>query len=300
MGGEPTPVGPPPRGGGQQLRGEQTVRNRDLISARIILVLTVVASAASGCGGAGRRDVRAMSAGASIHWLGTPRPISGVRQRTVGHGAHAAVLLWRAGRRPPREAIVFLHGWQLLPPSAYGGWLRHLVDRGNTVVYPVYENRDTKPEAFRPNALAGIAAGLRAANADPAHVVAAGVTTGGALAFDYAATAPRVGLPAPRAVLAVFPGRNPGDGVVTPANLSDIPARTLLAAVAGPGDPLPHGEETARALLGAATRVPTRDRLLLRAARLGHDAQMLDSAAAQLTFWKPLDNLIAQARAGAR
>ncbi|MBA3866011.1 MAG: alpha/beta hydrolase fold domain-containing protein, partial [Solirubrobacterales bacterium] len=200
---------------------------------------------------------------ASIQWTTPARPIPGLTQRLVGTGPRGAAVLWPAGGKPPRDVIVFFHGWLPGPPSSESEWLRHLAMEGNTIVYPVYQTARGRPEGFRANALAGIRAGLRAVDADPDRVVAIGRTTGGALAFDYAAVARSHGLPTPSAVLAVFPGRNPGNGLVTPADLSRIPSQTRLAVIAGPGDSIPDGAAQARALLRSATRVPAGRRAYL-------------------------------------
>jgi hypothetical protein len=261
-------------------------------------LLVALAISLPGCGGShgGRRGFSA----ARVAWTTPARPIPGLAQRLVGTGPRAAVVLWPAGTAPPRDAIVFLHGWLPSPPSVEGEWLRHLAARGNAIVYPVYQTVRGRPEGFRANALAGIGAGLRAVHADPATVVAIGRTTGGALAFDYAAVARARGLPAPRGVLAVFPGRDPGNGEVTPADLSRIPSRTHLAAIAGPGDSVPGGAAQARALLRGASGVPRRRRAYLTPPFPAPSARVSAAAirrAARRDFWAPADRLIAAARA---
>lgn len=200
-----------------------------------------------------------------MSWQFPARSVAGLDQRTVGSGARGAALLWLAGRRPPRDTIVFLHGLQPLPPYFYGAWLRHLAAEGNTIIYPVYQDLRTKPKAFRANAIAGISAGLRAAHADPNALVVIGYSIGGALAFDYAAVARNRSLPAPRAVLAFYPARNPPGGEIPGANPAHIPTRTLLEAVSGPGNVLPNGDAQARAMLRSASQVPPRRRIYYRA-----------------------------------
>jgi acetyl esterase/lipase len=267
-----------------------------ILAATCTLLLSALAVLLSGCGGDGSRPG---TTSARVEWTLPARPIPGLAQRLVGAGPRAAAILWPAGGAPPRDAIVFLHGWLPSPPSTEGEWLRHLAGRGNSIVYPVYQTVPGRPEGFRADALAGIAAGLHALHADPARVVAIGRTTGGALAFDYAAVARARGLSVPRGVLAVFPGRNPGNGEVTAADLSRIPSRTRLAVIAGPGDSIPGGAAQARALLRGATRVPPRRRhyltpyfpppsALVGAATIRRDARR--------AFWAPADRLIAAAR----
>ncbi|MBS1845537.1 MAG: hypothetical protein JST53_14060 [Actinobacteria bacterium] len=271
-------------------------------SARLLCVWVVVLLAlVGGCGASGRPvDLHqtGRAAAAPIEWAFPPRPIGGLRQRVVGRGAGAAVLLWDATRRrPPREVVVFLHGYELLPPWTYGYWLRHLAAAGNAIVYPVYQDPATPPGRFRAGALRGIAAGLRAVRASPSSVVAVGVSTGGALAFDYAAVASAADVPAPRAVAAVYPARNPPGGEVPPARLGDISSRTRLLVIGGPGDPIPEAEAQARGLLTAADQVPPHLRSLRRPTAAGRYSPQEDDRRARLFFWRPVDGLIAAARA---
>jgi alpha/beta hydrolase fold len=235
-----------------------------------------------------------------IAWAFPDEAMPGLRQRVVGHGSRGAVLVSRAGRPTSRKVVVFLHSLTLTPPVDEDEWLRHLVREGNSVVYPAYEKASgTPPEDFRANALAGISAGLRTLHADPRSVVAIGRTTGGALAFDYAAVAAEAGIPGPRAVVAIFPGRRPATGEVTPADLSRIPPETWLAVIAGPGDAIPDGEAEARVLLRGATRVPPAHQFFWRPPfpSLSSGASSAEiKIAARRYFWTPVDRLIAEAR----
>lgn len=221
---------------------------------------------AAGCGGSGDgEEAGAAAERPRVFWLGEQEPIEGVRQRTVGEGAEAAVLLWKRGGPPPRQAILFLHGFLSQPPSNYGEWLAHLARRGNTIVYPAYQAEPDGPTAYLSHALAGIRVGLEDIEVDSDSVVAIGHVTGGPVAFDYAAVAEEEGLPVPRAALAVYPSRNPPPGKIPPADLSLIGGDTRLVAIAGPGDPLPEADAEARALLREASTVPAAQRRFIEA-----------------------------------
>jgi acetyl esterase/lipase len=254
------------------------------------------------CGGGSQRPAtdRDAPAGAPIRWAVPSQRIPGLRQRVVGRGARAAVVLWRAGSPPPHRVVVFFHAWQALPPSTEAGWIGHLARRGNTVVYPVFQTEDSSPRTYLDDALAGTSAALRRIDPDPGSIIAIGRSVGGALAFDFAAKARASGIPAPRAVFAVFPGRRPPSGTVPAADLAGIEPGTLLEVVAGPGDPLPEGDREARDLLAAARRVPASDRRLLRPAfpaELARVAPGRGRAAERRAFWMPADRLISEARA---
>jgi hypothetical protein len=128
--------------------------------------------------------------------------------------------------------------------------------------------------------------------------VAIGHTTGGVLAFEYAAVASDHQLPVPRAVLAVYPGRYPGADKDEAVDLSGIPAYVRVAVIGGPGDPLPDGNHEARMLLSGAARVrPTRRTFLVAPptpAGTPAPARILPRP----LFWHWADRLIAQGRRG--
>jgi acetyl esterase/lipase len=268
-----------------------------------VLSLLILLAALAGCGSGSppARTVAAQARAAGIPWALPPRPIPGLRQETVGAGPGAAVILSAEGSPPPRRTVVFFHGWQALPPFAERAWITHLARRGASVVYPVYQGRATEPRRFLAEALAGVSLALRRLHPDPGELVAIGRSVGGALAFDFAAAAPDAGLPAPRAVLAVYPGRRPPGGVLPSARLSRIVPDTLLEVIAGPGDPLPGAGREARGLLAGATAVPPRRRWLLRPAfprDVPHTPAAVVRAAERRDFWRPADELIERVRAG--
>lgn len=269
--------------------------------------LTFVAALFVGCGdgskagtGGGPEARSDQSHGSRVQWLFPSRPLPGISQRVVGTGARAAVVLWAKDQPPPRKAIVFLHGLELLPPFVYGDWLHHLVNHGNTVIYPVYEESGDRPEDFRGQAIAGISTGLDAVKADPGSVVAIGLNVGGAMAFDYAALARSKSIAIPRGVFAVYPGRNPPGGKIIAADLSRISAQTHLAVVAGPGDPIPGGNAQAHGLLDGAIQVPTTQKTFIRAPRLNPGSSAPESISPRPSFWAPADRLIARARVTTR
>ncbi len=248
---------------------------------RLPAVLLVACLALAACGGDDAPSTRS-----------GPPP---VERTVVGEGARAATVLREAGAPAGRPVVVFLHGWSAVRPEAYGPWLLHLVRGGATVVYPTYQSSLVDVRSPLPNLLAA----LRAVFARlPGHgpVVAAGHSAGGALAVDLAASAARAGLPAPRAVLSVFPGRGlRGIPLRLPAaDPEGIPPATRLLVLASSRDEV-VGTGTARNLVARAERIP-RARRTLRLVRdrgaADHGAPQRDDAAARRTFWRPLDELV--------
>ena len=57
-----------------------------------------------------------------------------------------------------KELIVFNHGYGAYNPMIYGAWLKHLVRRGNIIVFPRYQRNvvSPSPKKFIGNAAKGI------------------------------------------------------------------------------------------------------------------------------------------------
>jgi alpha-beta hydrolase superfamily lysophospholipase len=211
-----------------------------------------------------------------------------------------------AGRRA-LGVVLFLHGWTAIAPAVYGAWLAHLVARGSEVIYPVYQD----PPFLSPEtALGNVVRGVRRALADPAAPVrrdgwvVAGHSAGGALAADYTASAGRLGLPVPRAILSAYPGRRlrglpPHIPEIDPRR---IPRATRLVALAG-ADDRTVGQAPARRIVATASRIPAARRrfvLVEDPALDDHLGPQRSTPAARRTFWAPLDALIRQTRAAAQ
>jgi len=223
-------------------------------------------------------------------------------RRVYGRGAAAVAVVRPAASEAPLPVVLFLHGWGYQRASAYGAWIRHLARRGNTVIVPRYQTGPrSDPAGVRAAMLRGVRTALRRIDAAPGTLVVAGHSAGAALAADYAAVARSHGLPRPRAIYAVYPGRaiigTPGIPAADPAR---IPARTRLLVLAGARDAV-VGQAPARQLVAAATSVRTGRRRLVvvhRPTVADHLAPLRSSRAARKTFWRRLDRLIEVARRG--
>jgi predicted esterase len=223
------------------------------------------------------------------------RPISlpGGTQQTVGHRAEAATILTPSGAnaRDAGSVVVFLHGWGPTTPVLYPAWLAHLVDEGATVIFPAYQSE--RLSQLLQNVQDAVRTALEHLPSRPRSLILAGHTTGATLALDYASTAAYTGLPPACAIYGVFPATVLGSrGNLPLANLSAIPASTLLTLVGGRSDPVLSGESPQQ-LLKDASRVPAAHRTLLEP---GEDSggPTESTAASQRTYWKPLDELIAR------
>lgn len=227
----------------------------------------------------------------------------GAARLDVGDGARgAALFVPRADEARRGPVVIFLHGWVALDPRRYGAWIAHLVRRGATVVYPAYQTRPAyEPARALPDLLAGVRAALAHVRLEGRPLVVAGHSTGGALAADYAAVAPAARMPAPAAVMSVYPGRRLRHLArpVPPVDLAAIAPGTPLVALAGERD-RSVGTRPAREIVARAVRADTR-LLVVRDDRVDdHSAPRRDDPVARRTFWGALDALIdaAAARTG--
>ena len=153
--------------------------------------------------------------------------------------------------------IVFNHGWLALEPKYYGAWIDHIVRRGNIVIFPVYQDGlRTHTSEFTANAAAGVRAGIARLKAEPGHVrpqlemvAVVGHSMGGLITANFGAEWKRLGIPQPRALMCVEPGRTsamPKSASVQLADLSLIGKDTLLLTVAGDRDRLVKDEDAKR------------------------------------------------------
>ncbi|MCC6580862.1 MAG: alpha/beta hydrolase fold domain-containing protein [Phycisphaeraceae bacterium] len=161
--------------------------------------------------------------------------------------------------KPDKASLVlFLHGWGQMNPVVYGGWIDHLVRRGHVVVYPCYQDTMlTLPGDFLPNVLACLRDALRQLSwenhvaIDPDRMAVIGHSCGGILGPNYAAIARQQGLPVPRVILCVAPGRS---RLFTLMDLSKLDAGTHLAAISTPTDGF-VGDMDARRILHESTAI---------------------------------------------
>ena len=175
--------------------------------------------------------------------------------------------LFEPAEPTPRSAplIVFNHGWLGMEPAAYLGWLHHLVRRGNIVVFPRWQATVlTAPWTFTRNAITALKLALaelkRTGHVTPdlEKLAVVGHSAGGAITADMAALAATEGLPKPKAVMIVQPGRgirSANSPLFPPADYLKIPADTLLLVVVG-ADDLVVGDFTARDIFGKVAQIP--------------------------------------------
>jgi pimeloyl-ACP methyl ester carboxylesterase len=157
--------------------------------------------------------------------------------------------LFEPARPAPRQAplIVFNHGWGAMDPRVYQAWINHIVQRGNIVIFPLYQDSLLTPmRDFTSNAIAAVHDALRALQSGAGHVqpqmdkfAVVGHSMGGVISANMAALWKTDALPFPRAVMCVEPGKTwglPAGTAIELADLSQVPADTLLLTLTGDQD----------------------------------------------------------------
>jgi dienelactone hydrolase len=249
------------------------VRRRGLAAPLLALVL-------AGCGGDGLHEE---SRGDLVYATG-------------GEGPGRVTVIRPAEAEEPLPAVLFLHGWGATEPRFYGPWLEHLARAGNAVIYPRYQDSFAEPPSqVLGNALVGIRTALEHADVDADSLVAAGHSAGGALAADYAAVARRVGLPPPRAVLSIYPGRAfRGIRAAIPA-AGPVPDGTELVVLTGSDDGIVDPRD-ARAIYRTAETEERELDLITIGGASDHIGPQRATPVARRVFWERLDALLAEAR----
>jgi hypothetical protein len=206
--------------------------------------------------------------------------------------------------RPVRSVVVFGHGWKLAPPSPanswvgqFRPWLDHLATGGSAVIFPRYQlGVGDAQDATRVRDFAiGIHIGYDVLGRPQVPVIAVGYSFGASLAFYYGADAAAWRLPLPSAVQAVFPG-----GMIPGVPLLPLDRTVRVLIQVGDAD-TEAGNAGANAFWSWLATHPSsgkRYQVVRSSPALAatHAAPKSATAAAQRTFWAPLDRLIARAR----
>jgi acetyl esterase/lipase len=186
---------------------------------------------------------------------GQDYPYKSVLANRYGQGDESYYIFEPAQPAPakPLPVIAFLHGYAGVNPDVdgYSVWITHLVRRGNILVFPVYQGRDsTDGTRYTDNALAGLKAALQKlqdgthARPDLANFSLLGYSAGGVIATNLAVRAEKSGLPVPKTLVAVSPGGCANCSIFAvrnftlaqPAELATIPAATRLLVIVGNQD----------------------------------------------------------------
>ena len=211
--------------------------------------------------------------------------------KSYGKGP-TAYWIYEPAEPTPKTAplVVFNHGWLLHVPGAYAAWTDHLVKRGNIVVYPAYQDSlFTAADQFTPNAIRGVLDAIQELQSGR-HVrpeldkfAIVGHSAGGVIAADMAVRAKDAGLPAPKALMIVEPGRgNFGGKPNLPIDdYTKIPTNLLMLVVVGERYQLGTDVWPAKLIFSQAPLPPTAKHFItIRGDRHGQPALISDHMAA--------------------
>ena len=214
---------------------------------------------------------------------------TGVTRQVYGKDSEEYWIFEPAGPKPETAPIiVFNHGWSGMNPKIYGAWIDHIVRRGNIVIFPRYQaDLRTPTREFTPNAIRAVKDAIHRLQNEGGHVrpdldkfAIVGHSAGGQTTANLAALAKSSGLPKPKAVMCVEPGKswNISQRIAIPLeDLSQIPKDTLLLAVVGEEDNIVRDIDAKR-IFNESTQVPlaNKDFIILTSDHHGEPALKAD------------------------
>ncbi len=168
------------------------------------------------------------------------------------------------------EVVVFLHGYGAYNPMAYGKWIKHLVAKGNIVIYPRYQKNLVwpRPVGFPPNAAKGIRDAIKVLQSEGHvkprldNVTYIGHSYGGVTAANLGVFWEKYRVPQPKAMLLAEAGSGPFSGARL-KDYSKLPSDLNLIIVAGQDDYV-VGDEFSRIVFETAVNTPKRNFILQR------------------------------------
>lgn len=159
------------------------------------------------------------------------------------------------------HVVVFNHGYGGYNPMIYGQWIRHLVRKGNIVIYPRYQKNvvSPRPDKFAKNTAKGIQDAIQKLN-EEGHVkpiltnmAMIGHSYGGVVSADLAINFEKYQIPKPQVVMLCAPG----SGKLKKGRLDsygEMPPDISLLIITHEGDWV-VGEEFAHKVFREATAV---------------------------------------------
>ena len=189
---------------------------------------------------------------------------------SYGQGAQQYWIFEPASPKPDSAPIiVFNHGWAATNPIIYQAWINHLVKKGNIVIYPRYQNNIfDSSDNFTQNAIYSVRDALKQLQSGN-HVrpqidnlAIVGHSVGGIISINMAARASSEGIPIPKAVFSVEPGKSrSSEDQMGPVmeNLSNISSNTLLLTLAGDKDDI-VGNNDAKKIISDTPQVPAENK----------------------------------------
>ncbi len=168
----------------------------------------------------------------------------------------------------PKETnlIVFIHGYGGYNPMIYGQWIRHLVRKGNTVIYPRYQKTvfSPGPNKFSPNIVTGIRNALKTIELSTTHIPTkseelcmVGHSYGGILSAEITLNWEKYDIPKPKGIFLCAPGTGPFKAGKL-EDYKDMPADVNLLVMVNENDYI-VGDEMGVKIFETAVNTPNRN-----------------------------------------
>lgn len=194
------------------------------------------------------------------------------------------------------EVVVFLHGYGAYNPMAYGKWIKHLVAKGNIVIYPRYQKNLVwpRPNAFPENAAIGIKDALKVLEKEGhvkpkvEKVAYLAHSYGGVIATNLATHWQKFGIPKPAAMLLAEPGSGPFTGARL-ESYEKMPNDMNLLIVVGEDDYV-VGSEFGGLVFQTAVNTPNRNLIIQRRDTSNHRRWILATHSEPYAYDLDFDN----------
>lgn len=163
------------------------------------------------------------------------------------------------------NVVVFLHGHSAYNPMVYGKWIKHIVRKGNIVIFPKYQKNITVPKSkkYVEYAIQGIQNALKELN-NGKHVrpknqgmTMIGHSFGGAIIANVLEDWGKFDLQKPSAVMLVSPGTGPIKSFEYD-EYKNIPEDINMLILVSNGD-LTVGDRFAKKVFNTAVKTPNRN-----------------------------------------
>lgn len=163
--------------------------------------------------------------------------------------------------------VVFIHGYGAINPMVYGQWIKHLVRRGNIVVFPRYQKNllSPSPKKFAENAAKAIQDALIELDSGKhvrpirTHLSFVGHSYGGAISAYLSARYQQMQIPQPKALMLCAPGTGPFKGGRL-ESYENIASDTKLLVIVHEGDRI-VGDKLGVQVFETAVNTPQRNLL---------------------------------------
>lgn len=183
-----------------------------------------------------------------------------------------------APRPDSAHVLVFVHGYGGYNPMIYGKWIKHLVRKGNIVIFPRYQ-KDLffpRPPRFAKNVARAVRDALSELQKEEhvkpmtEHLIFAGHSYGGIISAKLAVQFDKFNIPQPKGLLLCAPGTGPLTGGRL-KSYKEMPADTKMVIVVSENDEV-VGEKMAKRIYRTAINTPARDFLYLSKDQYGEPA----------------------------